>query len=319
MTRTSREPTRSDRDDFVCCTVGDERYALRGSDVRLIARAEQMRGGPALDGSVGTLDVADQRVPVFALGPQLGRPDVSANRANSASYIAVTGENGELVGWLVDRIARPAVCDDPIAVRLPPIVGRAATDTFEALLKLGDESMLLVAPHQINPLATRARQQIPNGSFLYRPAIASRPEPLVVIFSTLALPPCEASRYALSGRQIAAVVQPAQTVVVPGSAPHVKGVFWWRNAVVPVVDFCDRGNCDAASLGRRHLIAYCGEQLGGSLVAVPIDSDIALHRPAAVDQLVPDVERPAFAHGLFDVRGETVALVSLDALLTAAC
>ncbi len=60
---------------------------------------------------------------------------------------------------------------------------------------------------------------------------------MAVIFSTTVLPRCEARRYALSGRQIAAIVQPTAPIAVPGSARHVTGVTLVARAVVPVIDF----------------------------------------------------------------------------------
>jgi chemotaxis signal transduction protein len=312
------DSARSPRDDdFVCCTVRQSQYALRAAEVRLIARVEQMQGGPMDDGRAGTLDIAGQRVPVFALGPWLGG-GMSADAVDRARYVVVTGAAGQLAGWLVDRVARPVVSGERLAAPLPPLVGAAATGAFEALLKLGDEAMLLLASEWLNPHAPRARQARPIAAVRQTRGLAPQPEPLVVIFSTPALPPCEAQRYALSGRQMAAVVQPPQVVAVPGSAPCVSGVFWWRRAVVPIVDFRDAGDRDSWPPRRRHIIAQCGGRLGGSLVAFPIDEDIVLHRPDAADQRVPDVARPAFAHGMFAVKGATVALVSLDALLAAA-
>ena len=302
--------------DFVCCAVADQQYALRGAEVRLISRAEQMRLEPGTDERIGTVEVVGQTVPVFALATRLGLP---LSVARGARYIAFTGAFGELVGWLVDRIARPAVSQETMTAPLPPTLGAVATTWFEALLKVGDQSMLLIAPRQLKAFACPPLPPNMGGEFSAGVRAAAQPEPTVVIFSTPALPRCDALRYALSGRQVVAIVPPPQAVVVPGSAAHVKGVFWWRNAVVPIVDFRDEAESTSSSLERRHIIAQCGVGLSGSLVAFPIDADIAMHRPGTGDRRLTDVARPAFAHGMFDVKGETVALVSLDALLSPAC
>ncbi len=272
---------RSIREDgLVCCATGSEQYALRGADVRHIVRVEQMHGGPGSDGRIGTLEVAGQPVPVFRLGTVLGRPSAPAARADQ--HIAVTGERGELVGWLVDRIVRTPLSQDALVVSLPAVVGATATTWFEALVKLGDNSVLLLAPQYLNPLARRPARPDATRAFSASARKPGREEPMVLLFSTPALPRCEATRFALSGRRIAAIAQPLSPIVVPGGARHVRGVAWGRDGVVPVIDFRGPGEHDDAAQRRR--------QADG-------------------------VERPGFVVGVFDVDGERTALLDLDRLL----
>jgi len=139
---------------------------------------------------------------------------------------------------------------------------------------------------------------------------------MVVMFSSPALPRCDATRYAVTGRQTAAIVQPMPVISVPGCARHVKGVAWWRETAVAVIDFRGPGSRDDAESRRRWVIAQCGPSLGRSLVAFPVDADITVHRPSAEDRPVAGVGRPRFAVGMFDVGGEVVALVDVDALLS---
>jgi chemotaxis signal transduction protein len=308
---------RSVREDgLVCCAVGDKQYALRGADVRQIVRVEKMRAAAGSDGRAGTLDVAGQSVPVFRLGSVLGR---GAQRSSqSAGYhIAVTGERGELVGWLVDRIVRTPLSQDAQVVSLPALVGPIATTWFEALVRLGSSSVLLIAPQYLNPLAARpARSEVTRAfSASAREKRADSAERVVLLFSTPALPPCAAARFALSGRRIAAITQPMQAIAVPGCAPHVMGVAWWRNAVVPVVDFRGPGHHDDVAQRRRYVIAQCGARLGSTLVAFPVDSEIVMHRPDVGDRRATGAPCPPFVAGMFDVGGESVALLDLDALL----
>lgn len=279
-----------------------------------VVRVEKMHASAGRDGSAGTLEVAGQTVPVFRLGTVLGRPGAAQHGAGY--YIAVTGEHGELVGWLVDGIARTPSSQGTQVVSLPSVVGIVATTWFEALVKLGDSSMLLLAPQYLNPLARRpARADDTRAFSASAPSIGRSAERMVLLFSTPALPRCEAPRYALSCQRIAAIVQFLSPIVVPGSARHVRGLAWWRNAVVPVIDFRGPGDHDDAAQHRRCVIAQCGAALGGTLVAFPVDSEVALHRPAAEDRQTAGVPRPAFAVGMFDVDGEAVALLDLDALL----
>jgi chemotaxis signal transduction protein len=306
---------RSVRDDgLVCCAVGQEQYALRGADVRYIIRAEKMRASTGDDGRIGTLDIADQTVPVFRLASVLGRPAAAA--AGAGHHIAVTGDAGDLVGWLVDRIVRAPLSQDTAVVTLPVVVGPIAALWFEALVKLADTSVLLLAPQYLNPASNRPARA--DGARAFRgptSRIDNATERMVLLFSTPALPRCEARRYALSGRQIAAIVQPLSPMDVPGSAPHVTGVAWWRDSVVPVIDFRGRGEHDDATTRRRCVIAQCSTRLGGALVAFSVDADIGLHRPAVENRQVLGLPRPAFVSGMFEVDGEAVALLDLDALL----
>ena len=51
-------------DAYLCCIVGGDQYAVRGDAVRLVARAEQMREGPAEDGRAGVQPFAGAEIPV---------------------------------------------------------------------------------------------------------------------------------------------------------------------------------------------------------------------------------------------------------------
>jgi chemotaxis signal transduction protein len=202
---------------------------------------------------------------------------------------------------------------------LPDIIGAPATSWFDALVKLGDASVLLLAPQHLKPQAGRAPDREPPGLGPGLSADTGPPgeqaEPLVVLFSTAALPPSAARRYALSARQIAAIVQPLPVIAVPGSAGCITGVSWWRDAVVPVIDFRDPVARESAPHARC-LLAQCGGRLRGTIVAVPIDSEVAVHKPAAADHRL-DTPGPPFAAGMFSAAGEPVALLDLVALFDA--
>jgi chemotaxis signal transduction protein len=298
--------------------VGDKQYALRGGDVRQIVRVEKMRTVAGSDGSVGTLELDGQPVPVFRLGSVLGRTGAQRNAPNSGGHhIAVTGEGNELVGWLVDRVVRTPLSQDAQIVALPAVVGPAATSWFEALVKVGGTSILLLAPQSLNPLSPRQ----PRAGAIGSSAAPAEKKPgdsaeqIALLFSTPALPRCAAPRFALSGRQVAAISQPMSPIPVPGSAPYVSGVAWWRNLVVPVIDFRGPGEHDDEAQRRRQLIAQCGSRLGNTLVAFAVDAEIALHRPGTGDERAAGVPCPSFAAGVFDIGGEPVALLDLDSLL----
>lgn len=311
MTRAPHTPD----DGILCCDVGHERFAFRSGDVRHVERAEYLRPDRGDAGRLGTLRLGGQTVPVFALRDVLGRAVPDHRPTGHEGHIAVTGDRHALAGWLVDRIARPARPAPGDIAPLPSIVGAPATSWFEGIVWLGeDESALLLAPHRLHSPAPGV--DINHGELAFeRPqSAAGEPEPVAVVFSTTVLPQSAARRYALSGRQIAAIVQPTTPIAVPGCSEYVGGVTWWRRTVVPVIDF--RAPADRhVTPHRRRLIAQCGAGHHGSLVAFSIDAEVIMCRPADDHRLLPAVPCPPFASGVFDVNGEAVALLDLDALL----
>ena len=304
-------------DGFICCTVGSQQFAFRAADVRHVSRADKLRVGTDEDGRVGTLKTSGQMIPVFRLGGALGEPAAAGGPARDADqHIAVTGRPGELVGWLVDHLARAVDSEGATVVPLPRLVGAQATTWFDALVRLGETLVLLLAPHRIGPFGTPLTEShhatsAPSGVTPQLPTV-----PMTLLFSTPALPRCAAPRYAISARQIVAIVKALQLIRVPGSAQHVTGVSWWRNTAVPVIDFRDRPDGAAALSHSRCLLAQCGGSLRGTIVAVPIDPDIDTHKPADSDRGLTDTSLPPFVDGAFHVGGETAALLNLDTLLT---
>jgi chemotaxis signal transduction protein len=315
MSARQQDLGRSIREDgIVCCTVGDEQYALRSGDVRHIARADELQREAGPRGRVGTLRVGDDAVPVFALGRVLERPT-----AGPGHHIAVTGDRGSLAGWLVDRIVRMALPDSTSVVALPAVLGATAAHWFEALIAIDDDSVLLLSPALLNQGAGGFARAGAETSVFAAPAgpAGPAPEPLVVIFSTPALPAAARehaiSRYALSARQIAAITQPLPIVTIPGSARHVVGVSWWRQAIVPVIDF--RNGTGEYAACSRWLVVQGGHRPAENLMALPIDADVRLHRASSDDRPVPGFPHPPFARGVFGVTNEPVALLDLGALL----
>ena len=299
---------------LVCCWVGERQYAFYDTDVRQIARVEKMRIEPAADGRAGVLDVAGQPVPVFRLGSVLARGS-SRSVLTGGHHIAVTGERREQVGWLVDRIARTTLPQDAHVGPLPGLVGPVAASWFESLVKIGGTSVLLMSPRTLNPRAPRRTRPEPKSAALTGRRKGDPTERVVLLFSTPSLPSVGAARFALSGKRIAAITQPMPTIPVPGSAPHVVGVSWWRNAVVPVIDFRGSGDHGEAAERRRLVIAQCGPRLGNTLIALPVDAEIAMHRPDGGDRHAAGSVCPPFVSGMFEIGGELVGLLDLDALL----
>ena len=300
-------------DTLVYCTVGDDAYALRSTDVRQIVRVERMRECGATDGRVGTIDMAGSTAPVFPLGRALGH---ATRPAPPGHHVVLTGGDDDLIGWLVDRVERTPIDDETVVAPLPPMVGARALRWFTAIVRTADRSVLLMAPRGANTFA-RANSQVCDTSANATARVSTdRPPAPILVFATKALPHAEVSRFALSCRRVVAVAQDVALTVVPGSNHHVAGLAWWRDAVMPVINFRGRSTSEGA-MRRRCLVARGSERLGAAYIGLPVDSDIAMHQPRTEDLQAADVACPPFAVGVFDVGGsQPVALLNLDALFS---
>ena len=297
---------------LVCCTVGDAAYAVRSTDVRQIVRVERMRECSATDGRVGTIDMAGSTVPVFPLGRALGH---ATRPAPLGHHVVLTGGDDDQIGWLVDRVERTPINDGAVVAPLPPMVGARALRWFTAIVRTADRSVLLMAPRGANTFA-RANSQLADTCAIGAARISTHPPAPILVFATPALPPANVSRFGLSCRRVVAVAQEVALTVVPGSNHHVAGLAWWRDAVMPVVDFRGRVASEGATR-RRCLVARGSERLGAAYIGLPVDSDITMHQPRTEDLQAADVACPPFAVGVFDVGGsQPVALLNLDALFS---
>jgi chemotaxis signal transduction protein len=300
-------------DGLICCIVGDQQYAVRRDDVQTVARADDVRADPTRPDTVGTLG---DGLPVFRLSRLLDRSDgaVSAGR-----HVIVTRGDGSSFGLLVDQIVRtPAVAHAEIR-QLPAIVGPLPVARFRGLLTSEEVSCLILAPGALDPAAPLQRRAVSHppapasagAATGVRHAIANS----VVIFSSAALSRRRDVRYALDARRISALVQSLPTVAVPGSPPYVKALGWWRESVVPVLDFA-RNTAPPPDASSRYLIVRTGRYFDHALVALPIGRDITLHRATGDDRLVASTGSARGAiRGMFTVGQERVALLDLDRLI----
>jgi chemotaxis signal transduction protein len=277
-----------------------------------VARAEQMRAHESADGRVGVLKLGSQVVPVLCLEHALGLTS-TAPSTSTDQHIAVTGEGAGLVGWLVDKLTRESVAGVKVAP-VPHSVGGDACRWFEAVVTCANgDVVLLIDPRELSPFGDHAFTRV-RGEPAFTPATiapSTSADPVALVFSTAVFPSSPIDKYALSGRQVAAIVQPGRAIRVPGCAAHVSGVTVWRDVVVPIVDY--RNDARDELPQERRLIARCGER-AQSLIAFAIEDEVRMHRPAADDQLIDDVPCPPFASGVFNVNGDRVALLNVDAL-----
>ncbi|HZT75832.1 MAG TPA: chemotaxis protein CheW [Vicinamibacterales bacterium] len=295
--------------DLVCCRVGGDLYALTHDDVRSVARADAVRLERGADGRVGTLAFAGAAVPVYRLSARLGCGD---HAASADRHVVITRGDGEPFGLLVDHINRTRVAEDERIQPLPSIVGALASSRFAGLVPLGDVLCLVLSPSAIDPIGPRAYTPSDRAAAdaAATAAVRSAAADLALIFSTDAIPRRERTRYALNAKRVVALVQALPSIAVPGAAPFVAAVGWWRRSVVPILDF-RRADARAAAAGStRYLIARCGAPLGRALVAFATGADLTLHRATADDRLITE--------GIFGIGREPVALLDLDRLVAEA-
>lgn len=309
-------------DGLVCCDVGTEQYALRGSNVKVVARAEQMdvaTGGAQL----GTLRHRGETIPVFGLAALLDR---AANVPSPRDHIVVSAGAAGPIGLLVDRLARLPEAVGAAIAPLPPVVGPTASAWFEGLVTLGDRACLVVSPAGLDPSAPPALRR-PSFEPMSKTAGAGAAADIVVVFSSPVLPAIGVRRYALSARLLGAVVQSLARVPLPAHPPCVKELASWRDAAVPVLDFstpesAPRVEATARASGlrarERYLVVGGGSTRQPAYVAFAVDDDVTLHRATREDRLVASPALPEFVRGVFAAGGENVALLDLDALLVRA-
>jgi chemotaxis signal transduction protein len=311
-------------DGLVSCFVGERQYAMRDSDILEIVRIERMRRATRGDRTVGTLVVGGETIAVFSLAAILDGVSGSGTSAPTGHHIVVTHGTYGAIGWLADRIVRSHLTDGLDVLPLPAVMAIGATAWFEGLLIVDGAPLPLLSPKNLDPRATRGPA---NADAPAPAAVAAAPSApfedagpaLVVMFSSPALPPSGAARYALSARRIEAVVQSLAVTPVPGSPAHVTGVAVWRGDVMPVVDFRSGSDRTMSVEGNRYLIARCGRRLRGGSVAFAVDSELGLHKPTPDDREADEIEStPPFIVGTFNVLGNRLALLDLDTLLLTA-
>ena len=294
--------------DLVCCRVGTEQYALARGDVQSVARADEVHTERGTDGRAGVLKLGDNPVPVYRLAARLGRAD---HDASAERHVVVTRGHGDHFGLLVDQIWRTRIADDESIQPLPSIVGPLAVARFSGLVPIDETLCLVLSPAAIDPIGARHDEHDDRLDATATPAVGhGAAEDLALLFSTDVIPRRERTRYAINARRVDSLVQTLPSVAVPGAAPFVAAVGWWRRTVVPVLDFRNGAARAASGATTRYLIVRCGRSLGGSLVAVSAGADLTLHRATEEDREITE--------GIFGIGREPVVLLDLDRLITEA-
>jgi chemotaxis signal transduction protein len=295
---------------YLCCIVdGGDQYALRGGDVRVVARAEQMHAESAGDGRVGVLTFGGSGVPVYSLPALLGG---TRDARTVDRHVVVTGRGDDALGFLVDRVVRAPV-GAARELPLPPIVGEHAACWFTGLLTLPDTSCLVLNPSGLQPGAIPAplASCVPASQGT-RPSDAIAD--LVFVFTSAALPACDGARHGVHASRLSAIVQSLSSVPLPGCAAHIAALGAWRHAAVPVIDY-SRGAI-AARTARRFAVLRTDT---AALVALPINSDASLRHATAADRRAATGVAAPHIRGVFQSGGERIALLDLERVAGGLC
>jgi len=226
------------------------------------------------------------------------------------------------VGWLVDRVSRAHLPTSTRVLPLPALVGARAKRWFGGVLSTPDRTLLLLSLSQADHRDGSDSPETAHHVMHRPPGSISSPAgdaPLLVTFRTEALHRCGAGRYAISARRVAGVESGLAVVPVPGSESPVIGVSVWRGEVLPVLDVRNAAT-DGDVERRRLLLVRCGGHMAGTSVAIPVDAETALCQPTRDNRLLNPARigaapMPPYVAGLFDVRGQTVALIDPDRLV----
>ncbi len=305
---------------FICCLLGHEQYALYAADVRIVARAEQMRlETTEAGGCVGTLQHAGRAVPVYSLSALFGR---SPDRSGLDRHIIVArGAGGNALGLLVDRMLRAPAGQPGQILPIPNAVGPVAAEWFHGLLTFGDElSCLVLSPAALDPRRSPESTRVAEGATAGRAVPGAHghrpPAEIVATFTSAELPAIGVRRFALGAYRVAAVAQSLPSIAIPGAAGWISGLAWWREHAVPILSFNGESLAGRGSRSRRWLVVRTGGRFSGGFVAFEVNADIELHRATGNDA-EPPIRPPAdadFVIGIYLVGREPVALIDIDRL-----
>jgi chemotaxis signal transduction protein len=310
-------------DALVSCAVGDVEYALRADDIIAVMRAERMRAPAACEAGIGVVTVGNERASVYPLGTTVGLSTPENDHKGRDRHIVVLRSANGPVGWLVDRVSRSRLPVHTRVLPLPSLVGASAKRWFAGILSTADRTVLLLslspADHHDGSYSADVPESAVRSTSLSTP---NTDGPLVVTFSTDALRCPGAARFAVSARRVAGVESGLDVLEVPGSESPVIGVSVWRGEVLPVLDLRD-GTEHQEVDRRRLLIVRCGGSLAGTSVAIPVHAETALCQPTQDNPLVDPARvgatpLPPYVVGVFEVRGQTVALIDPDTLVRGA-
>ncbi len=119
-------------------------------------------------------------------------------------------------------------------------------------------------------------------------------------------------RVAMPAGNVVELAPPVRLHAFPHTAPFISGVIVRRGRIVPVYDAGSVLTGKSSSVHRFYLIAQRQIGEGSELGAIPVNGECEL---VAGEMEPPAAERPAYVAGTIDVDGESVDVLSLEALV----
>lgn len=242
--------------NIIRCHVGTQIYCIDQESTQGVHPAEKMIPGRNPDGSIGFLELGEERLPVFRLTDQLeGIPMPPAR----GGVIVVARHGDRKWGLLVDKAGGAQRVPSSRVFPLPSVVGDSQGGQFQGVV-IDDLGLSLhLAPERIVPASVsgafgKARQQAPEaGRSRMRESILSRVELQSGAGNVAEHPRSQGRkivsftlkhaeeqpvpiRFAIGVLQTMEVVTAPPLIAVPKAPAFVIGLTSWRALPVPVVD-----------------------------------------------------------------------------------
>lgn len=303
--------------------LGGQSYCLPMAAVRTIERGDRLRRNPSGDRPLGWLRDTRDEVPVHSLASVLGR----TSHVASGTVVVLPGRHGYW-GLMVDEVERALDLPASRIQALPPVAQEGASRLFHGVAVLeGGELVLGLSLASLCPdnQPTLEASELDDA---YWPVAAAAPgrtltsagdqsRRMLLFSASTREDEASSVTYGLSIRQVVEIVPTPTLIPVPNSPPCFLGLLPWRGQAVPAVDLALALGIPSALYERspRLLVARTGDSQ--ALVAVPMSVGAGSVELPLPESLGPGrlPLRRVLARGVFDVKGDTLVIPDLDAML----
>lgn len=276
---------------FVTFHIEDETFAVPLIDVQEIIRLPTMVEVPmAAPSLAGLANLRGSVLPIINLRHVFHMPDVVHDDATRV----VVMNNGETIGFVVDRMARVVTAEPREIETLDGIRATVDTDLLDGIIKRAqamimilDTTRLTVGLGSSAAQANRARGRA--GSAVARSddkaAGAATDEIQLVSFEL------DRQEYALPIESVQEIVQVPEIVnAIPNADSHVVGVMNLRNRLLPLVSLRSMFGLPPSAVGEQSRIVVVAHAIDGVPHAVGLVTDTVkevLRVPRAIVDPLP--------------------------------
>ncbi|MGE3540604.1 MAG: chemotaxis protein CheW [Candidatus Tectimicrobiota bacterium] len=299
------------------CVAAGQTYALALAYVSSIQRPEQCRWQPGPRGPLALLPGAGRAIPVVRLAACLAAAPTASSLSGRLLVLKAQPHPWALH---VDSLEGVIQMASEAVYALPDLGQAPATCCFDAVLAWEDQFLLSLAPAGLCP----AGLSVPAAPYhpIPRPVTHLPPAPQVggqlLSFRTLEHAPHDPPWcFALSLSQIAQLLYRPPFVPVPGLAPGIVGLTWWRDALLGVIDLSQRLGGAASPLDPTRRLLVVRAAATRAFVSFAVWPDVHLwrlplaHRPS--ERQFPF--QPALICGQFDLEHTTLVIPDINRLL----